>query len=182
MLGLILKNLFFVERENKGIDLKATYYGDIVDLHSITSFNQYSFEGNEATGNFQPFPMLSQWSFIDHDQISQEFRITNIDNDDLRWTSGFFFYRSDEDYQNGSKFGPTPAMDSLANNTTTSYALYGKVDMKFMSRFSLGLGGRVTHDRKTGDYHVVNGGPMFKPSSNGSLTKKRFLTSSRFGL
>ena len=169
-----LEKPFFVDRENKGVDVKATYYGDSIDVHSITSYNQYSFEGNEATGNFQPFPMLSQWSFIDHDQISQEFRVTNTDNDDVRWTSGFFFYRSDEDYQNGSQMGPTPAMDSFANNTTTSYALYGKVDWRFTPRFSLGLGGRVTHDRKTGDYHVVNGGPMFKPSSSGSLEKTDF--------
>jgi len=169
-----LEKPFFVTRDNKGVDLKATYYGDAFDFHSITSLNKYEFDGPSATGSFQPFAILSQWAAIDHDQISQEFRITNTDSDAMRWTTGFFFYKSDEDYQNGSKFGPNPAMDSFANNKTTSYALYGKLDMPLMDKLNLGLGGRITHDRKDGDYHVVNGGPMFKPEAKGSLSKTDF--------
>lgn len=172
---------FFVDKINRGIDLKINYIGNKVDLHSISSFNNYSFTGNKATGNFQPFPTLSQWSNIHHKQFSQEFRLTNNDKDDIiRWTTGLFFYRADEDYRNGSQFSPMPSMDSFADNTTTSYAIYGKADFEVASPLILGIGGRITHDRKKGDYHVVNGGPMFKPKANGSLSKTDF--SPRFDL
>lgn len=166
---------FFVDKINRGIDFKVNYIGYDVDFHSISSYNTYGFTGNKATGNFQPFPTLSQWSNIKHKQFSQEFRLTNKDNDQtIMWTTGLFFYRAEEDYRNGSQFSPMPAMDSYADNTTTSYAMYGKADYKVTPSLVLGFGGRVTHDRKTGKYHVDNGGPMFKPKAHGSLSKTDF--------
>lgn len=169
-----LEKPFFLDKTSKGVDLKVNYSGDGYDLSSITAYNDFSLNADEATGIFQPFPPLTQWVHNDHEQISQEFRITNNDSDDFKWTAGVFLYKANEHYENGSQFGTGSRMTSLADNKTTSYAIFANVDKKITPNLSIDLGGRLTHDKKEGDYRLINGGTAFLSNASGELSKTNF--------
>ncbi len=172
--GFHLEQPFFIDKTQKGVDVKLKYRKAGYDFSSITAFNDFVLDGDDATGIFQPFPPLTQWVYNDSWHLSQEFRMTNSNNPEMRWTMGLFFYTSDEHYENGSKFGPSPRMTSFADNKTTSYAVFGKIDKNITSNIIVGVGGRLTYDKKEGDYRLVNGGGAFRPNANGELSKTNF--------
>jgi len=143
---------------------------DLFTLNFITGYydleQNYSadFLDNSPDEPFGPFFPIS--SFIianngNHDQISQEIKISGELSDNVRYVGGVF-YMDEENTTIFTDWVDLPALVPLTvrtplKNTTQSAAVYGQFDFDVTDQLTLLAGGRWTDEDK--DFHI-----------NGSIT------------
>lgn len=99
-------------------------------------------------------------------QFTQELRAAGNIGDTIDYVVGGYYFHSTYSLNQITNFGPflqagagLPAvLQALAGQSSTSYAVFGDVDWRFMPRWRLSVGGRYTWDRKSA--HNLNQIPL----------------------
>lgn len=105
-----------------------------------------------------PLPLAFAYNLIDHQQFTQEFRVTGTAFDQLDWATGAFYYRGTSTNRGqinvalfGLNFGQnSPLLDQ-------NEAVFGQVTEHFTDQFSVTGGVRETHEDKSYTYQSFFG-------------------------
>lgn len=139
-----------------------SYYGftgtgewNISDAVTLTSITDYQHLSNHYVSDIDATPNRIFNYGIDvksSKQFSQELRLSG-ETDSLKWVGGFYYLSIDHhilnttDLYNHPGFGILLPADYVQH--TRSYALFGQIDWEFAPQFTLSLGLRGLHDKKT---------------------------------
>ena len=131
-------------------------------LTSVTAFEENESRVHEDTDASPEFVMTGNY-YGKPRQISQELRLTSPQGA-LSWIAGAYYFNETTDTSVGFPipgFGPgglsgiSDALEGLgqvSSMDTSSYALFGNVDLVASERLKLSLGLRYTHESKDVDY------------------------------
>lgn len=174
---------WFVEPVNylDGLGASMTIDWDISDtiaFKSITGFREYeTLSGQDNDGS--PVVILQSQAVFEHEQFSQEFRLSGIAFDDfLDWTVGAIYYQQETVYETrqhspyNTGFGsPTlKTFDFIQDDTTetTSYAFFGHLSWYLTDNLTLNTGIRRTEQDKDYTFYRLNidGRTPYLPLSN----------------
>ncbi|WP_213980410.1 TonB-dependent receptor [Sphingomonas sp. dw_22] len=173
--------------ETYGVGLHLKWHAaEGIDLRSITSYrdlkqNQYDNGIGAHAGVFQPNAQFSRYSLASmrQHQFSQEFQLVG-DAARLQYVAGLYYYHEagDDDawspntmqwnatgtaatvLPSFSAGAATPFPDRASTAKADSYAAFGQATWNpavLSNMLRLTLGGRYTHDKKSGRLYKVNG-------------------------
>ncbi|HST90637.1 MAG TPA: TonB-dependent receptor, partial [Brevundimonas sp.] len=138
------------EVETRGISLTGEWQAnDWLTLKSVTAYRDGSTRGNIDFDN-QAAPILDIPAEYDDDQFSQEFQAL-MEGDRWSGVAGLF-------YLDATASGAFDTVVGLANLTTLtagsvdtkSWSAFGDLSYDVTDQLSISVGGRFTHDEKTG--------------------------------
>ena len=138
------------EVETRGISLTGEWQAnDWLTLKSVTAYRDGQTRGNIDFDN-QAAPILDIPAQYDDDQFSQEFQAL-FEGDRWSGVAGVFFL-------DATASGAFDTVVGLANLTTLtagsvdtkSWSVFGDFSYDFTDQLSVSVGGRFTHDEKTG--------------------------------
>ena len=136
--------------ETRGISLTGEWQAnDWLTLKSVTAYRDGTTRGNIDFDN-QPTPILDIPAEYDDDQFSQEFQAL-VEGDRWSGVAGLFFL-------DATASGAFDTVVGLANLTTLtsgsvdtkSWSAFGDFSYDLTDQLSVSVGGRFTHDEKTG--------------------------------
>lgn len=152
--------VFFDEGDNNPQEAEA--YGGLLRLElgfdngamltSITGFETVENRsqgdidgGNMVTGpGIIPFPSQSADGLIDHEQFTQELRLSIEDANGNLWQTGFFYFESDFTIDTNPYF----VAPSQVKHTNEAWALFTQGDIELSDAWTLTAGLRLTDDKK----------------------------------
>jgi iron complex outermembrane receptor protein len=155
--------------QSKGANLKIeNQFANGPTITSITSYDEIERE-NIADGDGTPLPAQLSRSAVASDQFTQEMRLSSDSGDRLNWTIGGHYFRENFSADNGTatlQNVPRPSFTNISSayqNTiidqeTESFAIFGESTYRFTDGFSLALGGRWTREEKSILINGVQGG------------------------
>lgn len=171
-----------------GLSLTARYEFDAVELTSITAWRKFSTLLQEDRDG-SPYPIVSPFTQdYETKALSQEFRLSSIDDARLQWTLGAYGFRDQRDmYETAGSVrpgvfsaaapaslvepnGPFPEgtrfalFNEMLNETvdlsSSSVALFGQATYAVTDRLAVTLGARQTWESRDIDLlSVCDGGP-----------------------
>ncbi len=126
---------------------------DALQLQSITAYRQYD-AGFALDSDATPYGLQNLYQSLEHNQTSQELRLSGKAGDLLEYTVGGFYF--DQETPETGRIdlayvafdfihGPDPADD-------TNWAVFGHGIFHFMDKLDLSLGVRYSDDKKTYTY------------------------------
>jgi iron complex outermembrane recepter protein len=142
-----------LENTNITQALKATYKGKNFQFASITTHRQSSQIGLNAEGDYTAQDLFSANYRFKSNVWSQELRFQSPETSDkFRWIAGAYF-EANAFKVDGEGFEIVGSgLDSIfADIDTTTYALFGQIDYKPISRLTLTAGLRFESNRSTID-------------------------------
>ena len=125
-----------------GYDTVENFQSADVD-GGVVSFDAEADTGKLGTSIFAV--LATGDGLLDHEQITQEFRLAG-QAQNLFYQVGFFYF--DEDYDLINQDFVLPFLSALVNQQTESWALFGQVEYALTDVWSLTVGGRWTDDKK----------------------------------
>lgn len=132
----------------RGISARATWdVSDGVTLVSTTAYREMEYDANldlDATGA----PLFGVFVFEDQNQFSQELQV-NYENGPLSVVGGLYYF-DEEDVTESGIFGPDIAFvsNSINDQNTTAFAVYGDLSYDVSERLSVSVGVRLTEEEK----------------------------------
>jgi iron complex outermembrane receptor protein len=157
-----------MDREVFGLSAHLNWETDIGSFTSISAYRQNNtvLEGEDAIG--APIPTLTASYDNRLKQFSQELRLVSNQDDRFTWVAGLYYLHVDNSQSEG--FDATFYADTIFGDIqqeafgtlglhrnvsfqdvkTNSYAAYAQGGYKLTDRLNLTVGGRYTHDRKSG--------------------------------
>jgi iron complex outermembrane receptor protein len=126
----------------------------ITGYDTVENFQSADVDGGEIS--FNPadagelgkqlwFGVATGDGLLDHEQITQEFRLAG-QSQDLFWQAGFYYF--DEDYDLLNQSFHFPPESALVNQKTKSWAFFGQMEYAFTDVWALTVGARWTDDEK----------------------------------
>ncbi len=149
-------NQGYVDSETKMLVVDASYEADHGVFTLITGGREVSYD---SSTDFDGSP-FTVFSFPDNEESQEQFsveaRYASSFSDVVEFTAGAFYFTQEYDIGERREFfiGGTPAQPTifqqvgLALTDDTSYALFGEANWNLNDRWSLLVGGRVTHEEK----------------------------------
>ena len=152
--------VFFDEGDNNPQEAEA--YGGLlrvelefengVDFTSITGFetvenrSQGDIDGGNAVNGpgFIPFQSHTADGLTEHQQFTQEFRLSNENADGFFWQAGYYYFSSDFTVETNPFF----VAPSSVQQTNDAWALFGQASLPLNDRLTLTGGVRYTDDEK----------------------------------
>ena len=125
-----------------GYDTVENFQSADVD-GGVVSFDAEADTGKLGTSIFAV--LATGDGLLDHEQITQEFRLAG-QAQNLFYQVGFFYF--DEDYDLINQDFVLPFLSALVSQQTESWALFGQVEYALTDVWSLTVGGRWTDDKK----------------------------------
>lgn len=167
----------YTDREVTGLSAKATFSGyNNVDFVSITSYRTSDFDWLEDSEGLPPASTytnlnvnpaataqpaengfvfdITNSAIEETQQLTQEFRLISKTDGDMSWILGAFLSKEDIDRKErfnftALAFGPEPADEqSIQENTTNSYAIYGQTEYNFSDKLTFTGGLRLSNETK----------------------------------
>ncbi|MBA3069061.1 MAG: TonB-dependent receptor [Hyphomonas sp.] len=132
----------------QGISAKATWdVSDSLSLVSTTAYREMEYDAHldlDATGS----PLFGVFVFEDQNQFSQEIQ-ANYEAGPVSAVGGIYYF-DEEDVTESGIFGPDIAFvsNSINDQTTTAFAIYGDVSYDVSDRLSVSVGVRLTEEEK----------------------------------
>jgi iron complex outermembrane receptor protein len=131
-------------------DVYSWDFADHAQFKSVTAFLGYWTGFSDDQSN-SPLPLAWAYNLVDHQQFTQEFRLTGsaFDNNQLDWATGAFYYHGtsvNRGQINVAIFGLNFQQDSPA--VTQNEAVFGQVTEHLTDRLDLTAGIRDTHEDK----------------------------------
>lgn len=158
-------------REVSGALLRADWGLEAATFTSITAYRQADYKWTEDLAGMPlgstPFNLIDQ-AMEDSNQFSQEFRLTSLGGERFDWLLGAFYMKEDVDRAEnfiGSFHFPLAGQGFVLlngdvtwgqQNTTKSYALFGKLDWHLTDRVTWSFGGRWAKDKKSVNQSMIN--------------------------
>ena len=169
------------ELSTKGITARLSYDFGNVTLTSITGYETLEFRGRgDIDGGsmgsgpgFIPFPADTADGINDHNQFSQELRLSSNGNGNFGWQVGAYLFQEDLSIFSLAFFSPTGVFsDARQVQTTDSWALFGSVNFKPMDKLAITAGVRYTDDSKklTARGGIANIPPVSRSVSDGAVS------------
>jgi iron complex outermembrane receptor protein len=143
------------------IDLNWTQ--DWGSVQSITGRLAYDFRGWDNFGGLE-FPFFIGYNPDDHEQYSQEIRLSTEFDSPLNYMIGAYYETFERTHENASKlglFGLDPATGFTNDQHVVqytegdSYSVFGQVIWDISDQWELAAGGRYTSDEKDGTQRHV---------------------------
>lgn len=131
-----------------GVSARATWdVSDALTLVSTTAYREMQYDANldlDATGA----PLFGVFVFEDQNQFSQELQ-ANYEKGALSIVGGLYYF-DEEDVTESGIFGPDIAFvsNSLNDQQTTAFAVYGDLSYDVSDRLSVSVGVRLTEEEK----------------------------------
>jgi iron complex outermembrane receptor protein len=158
-------------REVGGALLRIDWSFERSTLTSITAYRESDYKWTEDLAGMPwgatPFNLIDQ-AEEDANQWSQEFRLTSAGGESFDWLLGAFFMKENVDRAEnftGAFHFPLAAQGFVLlngdvtwaqDNTTKSYALFGKLDWHINDNFTWSVGGRWAKDKKSISQAMIN--------------------------
>jgi iron complex outermembrane receptor protein len=123
-------------------------FADHAQFKSVTAFLGYWTGFSDDQSN-SPLPLAWAYNLVDHQQFTQEFRLTGNAFDSLDWATGAFYYHGESTNRgqiNVAIFGLNFQQNSPA--TTQNEAVFGQVTEHLTDQLDLTAGIRDTHEDK----------------------------------
>jgi outer membrane receptor protein involved in Fe transport len=125
-------------------------------IQSLTSFFDYVIN-DDFDADHTEFELDSFNNEEHYDQFMQEVRLESSFGDDLDYTLGVMYFKSDMNFTQqfhtttiGSPAVRPAARNEFAESETESGAVFGEATWRINDRFTFSLGGRFTNERRTG--------------------------------
>lgn len=143
-------------RDTLGTALTLKWTGVTLDFTSLTSWRYWENE-NSADQDATSMQGFTFNSFSDekHRQLTQEFRISPKDPEQLDWIIGLYAYSTDFDvnsinHQDFSAIGMGGPMDSITktNRENSGYAAFGQLDYDLTKHLTLTTGIRFEQEKR----------------------------------
>jgi iron complex outermembrane receptor protein len=142
-----------------GYDTAENFQGADVDGGEVT----YDLAGYDGQIGKSLFAVVATGDGLeDHDQITQEFRLSG-DSDQVFWQAGIFYF--DEDWELLNYAFHAPVESAVVTQQATSWALFGQLEYELTDRMALTVGGRWTDDEKDLQVAQVFEGAPFPPGA-----------------
>jgi len=131
-----------------GISARATWdVSDALTLVSTTAYREMEYDANldlDATGA----PLFGVFVFEDQNQFSQELQ-ANYERGPISVVGGLYYF-DEEDVTESGIFGPDIAFvsNSINDQKTTAFAIYGDLSYDVSERLSFSAGVRLTEEEK----------------------------------
>ncbi|MFT4021582.1 MAG: TonB-dependent receptor [Acinetobacter sp.] len=147
------------EDTNKGVALTADYTTDNHQWSSITAWRQWRNrqiqDQDYLSAPTTSFSSIDDFGTVNSRQLSQEFRVKNLDDGFFNYVAGLYFSKNDidETYQRRSTWYDSSISDysndvgrAVYSVKSTNYAIFGEGTFNFTDRFRFISGLRVTRD------------------------------------
>ena len=162
----------YQERDVGGLLAKVTWDVDLGTFTSISAYRESDYKWLDDVSGLPAavLPLIvHDIAQEDSDQISQEFRLSSEDSDDLQWLLGYFYMRENIDRRERfqsqvgnddplSPFGPNGPLGAarllggdvefFQDVKSESHALFGQLSYSVNDELSLSLGARWSYDEK----------------------------------
>lgn len=134
---------------------------------SVTSYLGYWTDFSDDQSN-SPLPLAWAYNLVDHQQFTQEFRLTGkaLDNDQLDWATGAFYYRGTSVNRGqinvallGGALGPAAGLNFQQNSPALDQneAVFAQGTEHLTDKLDLTAGVRETHEDKSYTYQSFFG-------------------------
>ena len=159
------------KRDVGGALLRIDWDFNDLNLKSITAYRTADYTWSEDLAGLPvgttPFNLIDQAS-EDSNQFSQEFRLISTDGGDFDWLLGAFYMDEEVDRAEnfiGAFFTPLAEQGFVLLDgdivfaqeaSTTSYALFGKLDWHFADNWTVSVSGRWAKDEKSIQQAMIN--------------------------
>jgi len=159
------------EREVGGALLRVDWSLEASTFTSITAYREADYKWSEDLAALPwgttTFNLIDQ-ADEDSDQFSQEFRWVSNGGETFDWLLGAFYMKENVDRAENfiGAWGPPFAAQGfflndgdvifIQENTTKSYAIFGKLDWHVTDTIILSVGGRYAKDKKSIQQELVN--------------------------
>jgi iron complex outermembrane recepter protein len=169
------------ELSSKGITAKISYDFGAVTLTSITGYEELTFRGRgDIDGGvagvgpgFIPFSSDTADGIDDHNQFSQELRLSSNGDGPLGWQVGAYLFQEDLSIFSLAYFSPTGVFsDARQVQSTDSWAIFGSVNFRPTDKLALTAGVRYTDDDKklTARGGIANIPPVSRQVSDSAVS------------
>ncbi|MBT8421521.1 MAG: TonB-dependent receptor, partial [Gammaproteobacteria bacterium] len=178
--GVTIPTCSFNKMESTLVASNVEWDTGAVTINFITGY--YDLEQNYSAdfldnSQEQPFGPFFGDTFIianngNHDQLSQEIKLSGELNDGaIRYVGGVFYMDEDNTTNFTDWVGTKPGLSAFnvrtpLKNTTESTAIYGQLDIDVSDQLTLIAGGRYTDEEKT---FSINGALGFMPVTNADV-------------
>lgn len=170
-----------------GVSLEMNYNLNDFTVTSVTAWRKWRFHGLNDTDSFPIVASDNALIVQNHDQVSQELRLTSPAGKKLEFVGGmFYFERLSWDYERRIPQGPLASQAQPGTNGQTiiigdlndvSYAVFGNLTYHFTDALTGSAGMRYTREVQDADFTqtslgsaFVNLGRKFGRLSNGFVT------------
>ncbi|WP_212668770.1 TonB-dependent receptor [Pseudoalteromonas sp. NBT06-2] len=157
--GMFMVNYNTLTYDNNEIDLYGLTINHTFDdlmLTYITGISDYQ-RNFEADLDLSPAPIPSTLMQTTNKALSQEFRLTNINNKNIKWLIGAYLYQQDTgtDFTiGGSRL--LARSQRVSNIEQNSASFYAQLDWQLFSKLSITLGGRIEFLEQDGKQKFIN--------------------------
>ena len=136
--------------QTRGLSLTGEWNAsEVLTFKSITAYRDGYTRGNIDFDNL-PDPILDIPASYDDNQFSQEFQVL-FNTDRLSGVAGVYYLDADASGAFDTVIGLANLTTLTAGSVATkSYAVFGDLNYQFTDALSVSVGGRYTHDEKTG--------------------------------
>lgn len=171
--GLNPRNDF--QRENYGGTFRFEHNFEAFQLTTISAIHKLNidtYQDNQDMLIYQAYMGLPPSQTNRRDQnvgggnqsetsYLQEVRLSSLAQQEIKWTAGINYYRSEYSaFLDGSKTANPPAFSGLQSGdlTTNSYAAFGEMTVPIVGNLKGLAGLRITHEEKNVDYGFIGSG------------------------
>jgi iron complex outermembrane recepter protein len=169
------------ELSTQGITARISYDFGAATLTSITGYETLTFRGRGdidggvagAGPGFIPFSSDTADGIDDHNQFSQELRLSSNGSGNFGWQVGAYLFQEDLSIYSLAYFSPTGVFsDARQVQNTDSWAVFGSVNFKPMDKLAITAGLRYSDDDKklTARGGIANIPPVSRQVSDGAVS------------
>ncbi len=134
-------------------------FTDQTQFRSVTAFLGYWTDFSDDQSN-TPLPMAWAYNLVDHQQFTQEFRLTGSSFDQLDWATGAFYYHGtsvNRGQIDVALVGPFLIFQQNSPAVTQNEAVFAQATEHFTDKWDFTAGGRFTHENKEYTYQSFFG-------------------------
>ncbi len=140
-------------------DFGSTTLTSVTGYETVEAFSRGDIDGGfggifvigSGGPGLLPFDAESADGVPDHDQFSQEFRLSSNDWGKVDWQAGFFYFDEDitiDTFNYASLFGGGINGEVLQEQQTEAFAFFGAIDVDLDDKTTLNAGVRYSDDSK----------------------------------
>lgn len=145
----------FIGLDTLGYPMTVDWKLGEYDFRSITAYKEVEKDFGEDT-DVSPSPFVEVTNPVDSEQWTQEFQLS-YSGDSSRWTTGFYYYTRDIDSGTRTDLSRETAIGFPVNNNTLtqdetdSWSLYGQYEYDLTEKFTVITGLRYTDEEREFD-------------------------------
>jgi iron complex outermembrane receptor protein len=157
-----------------GASLKITHDFDWLHLVSISAYRdtRADYLLDEDSG---PLPIVNAQITTPETTFTQELQLISQPGSRLSWIAGIFYFNDkagfDPIHFTGAGFAPLPFVNSVAIQTTQSYAVFAQATGTILGDTHLAVGARYTWDDRAERAGAAFGGGALVPAPNSPQSK-----------